>query len=199
MDETGRPQGGASAPSLREAMRAARLESAERAGVVVELRDAELARLAMLNELLEPVFAEIPIEHADLFDRGLMPGETPRLFIDMVAHIAMGRDRRTYRLLQDTRAGRHALAESTNANDIVDAVTRYVARRLVAREQAMTAYAPEDPALAPRPLPRNAADHGNAASTASRPRRGPVVMAFLIGLAAGAGALFLAGGILTGR
>ena len=197
MDETGRPRGAASAPSLREAMRAARLESAERAGVLVELRDAELARLAMLNELLDPVFAQMPVEHADLFDRGLMPGETPRLFIDMVSHVAMGRDRRTYRFVQDTRTGRRALAESANANDIVDAVTRYVARRLIDREQAMGAYAPDDPAILPRPLP-----HGSTTGEAiapPTPRRAAIIVAFLIGLAFGAGMLFVATDILNGH
>ena len=47
----------------------------------------------------------------DLFDRGISRGEQPRLWIDAVAHVAMGRDKRTYRFLQDTRYGRKMLAE----------------------------------------------------------------------------------------
>ncbi len=181
MDESERSSGDTPGLSLREAIRAARVEAAERTGVIVELRDASLARLSMLNELLDPVFAEVPLEHADLFDRGLMPGETPRLFVDMVAHVALGRDRRTYRFLQDTRSGRRVLAESTNPHDIVDAVTRYIARRLIAREQAMVAVqAP--PEAEPHPAP-----HHPAAAPAPQPRgRGRAFGFFVLGLVIGA-------------
>ena len=45
---------------LRDALRQARIEAADRTGVVVELRDAEVARLEILNEALDPLFAQIP-------------------------------------------------------------------------------------------------------------------------------------------
>ena len=93
------------APRLKDAVREARIDLAERTGVVVDLRNAEAARLQLLNEALDPVFAEIPSD-VELFDRGLVPGESPRLWIDMIAHVAMGRDKRIYRFLQDTRYGR---------------------------------------------------------------------------------------------
>jgi Protein of unknown function (DUF3040) len=130
---------GPSSP-LRQAMHLARVEAAERTSVVVDLRDAEVARLELLNEALDPLFGEIPSE-AELFDRGLSRGDTPRLWIDAVAHIAMGRDKRLYRLLHDTRVGRRVLAESYEIPDMVRAVTSYVARRLVERERALD----EDP------------------------------------------------------
>ena len=69
---------------LRDALRQARIEAADRTGVVVELRDAEVARLEILNEALDSLFAEVP-EQIDLFDRGVSQGETPRLWIDVVA------------------------------------------------------------------------------------------------------------------
>src|SRR5262247_4920296 len=115
---------------LRDALRKARVDQAERSGVVVDLHDAEVARLELLNEALDPLFEEVPKE-VDLFDRGISRGETPRLWIDMIAHVAMGRDKRVYRFLQDTRYGRRVLAESGEIADLVDAVTKYVARRLV--------------------------------------------------------------------
>ena len=65
-----------------------------------------------------------------MFDRGISRGETPRLWIDAVAHVAMGRDKRGYRFLHDSRMGRHVLAESHEIPEIVQAVTTYVARRL---------------------------------------------------------------------
>ena len=66
---------------------------AERTGVVVDLHDAELARLELLNEALDPLFADMPAD-VDLFDRGISRGDTPRLWIDAIAHVAMGRDKR---------------------------------------------------------------------------------------------------------
>src|SRR5712675_1241311 len=123
---------------LRDALRQARIEAADRTGVVVDLRDAEVARLEILNEALDPLFAQIP-EQVDLFDRGISQGDTPRLWIDVVAHVVMGRDKRIYRFVQDTRFGRIVIAESHEAPAIVEAVTDYVARRMVEREHALVA------------------------------------------------------------
>jgi hypothetical protein len=121
---------------LRAAVREARIEAAEKSGVVVDLRDAEVARLELLNEALDPVFAEVPA-NVDLFDRGVSRGDTPRLWVDVVAHVEMGRDKRQYRFVQDSRFGRAVLAESYEVADIAPAITRYVARRLVERERAI--------------------------------------------------------------
>jgi len=126
---------------LRDALRKARIEAADRTGVVVDLRDAEVARLEILNEALDPLFAQIP-DQIDLFDRGISQGETPRLWIDIVAHVVMGRDKRLYRFVQDTRFGRIVLAESHEIAVIVHAVTDYVARRMVERERALVATEP---------------------------------------------------------
>src|ERR1700740_2237632 len=128
---------------LRDALRKARIDAADRFGVVVDLRDAEVARLEILNEALDPLFAQVP-DNVDLFDRGISQGETPRLWIDVVAHVLMGRDKRLYRLVQDTRYGRKVLAESHDVPVIVKAVTDYIARRMVEREQALvTTIEPE--------------------------------------------------------
>src|SRR6185295_18272678 len=135
---------------LRDALRQARIEAADRIGVVVDLRDAEVARLEILNEALDPLFAEVP-EQIDLFDRGVSQGETPRLWIDVVAHIIMGRDKRMYRFVQDTRFGRIVLAESHDVPAVVDAVTDYVARRMIEREHAMVVLPEPKPAAVEKP------------------------------------------------
>ena len=135
---------------LRDALRRARIEAADRSGVVVELRDAEVARLEILNDALGPLFDEIPAR-VDIFDRGISQGDTPRLWIDMVAHVAMGRDKRQYRFVQDTRFGRVVLAESHDVTAIVKAVTDYIARRLIEREHAL---APAPAALIAKPRSR---------------------------------------------
>jgi hypothetical protein len=129
---------------LRDALRKARIEAADRTGVVVDLRDAEVARLEILNEALDPLFAQVP-EQVDLFDRGISQGDTPRLWIDVVAHVVMGRDKRIYRFVQDTRFGRIVIAESHDVAALVDAVTDYVARRMIEREHALV--------VAPAPVP----------------------------------------------
>jgi hypothetical protein len=121
---------------LKDAIRQARIETAERTGVVVDLRDAEVARLELLNDALEPLFRDIPPE-IELFDRGISRGDPPRLWIDVVAHVLMGRDKREYRFVQDTRFGRKVLAESSDIRAIADAITHYVASRLVERERAL--------------------------------------------------------------
>jgi len=150
---------------LRDALRKARIEAADRTGVVVELRDAEVARLEILNEALDPLFAQIP-EKVDLFDRGVSQGETPRLWIDVVAHVLMGRDKRIYRFVQDTRFGRIVLAESHDVPVIVDAVTDYVARRMIEREHAMVATPIVEPVAEVKPR---------------RGRFGTFVLGFLLG------------------
>ena len=105
---------------LRDALRKARMDQAERSAVVVDLHDAEVARLELLSEALDPLFEEVPKE-VDLFDRGISRGETPRLWIDAIAHVCMGPDKRVYRFLQETRYGRKVLAESVNVPEIVHA------------------------------------------------------------------------------
>ena|ERR1051326_3283796 len=163
----------ARAPRLKDAMRQARIELAERSGVVVDLRDAELARLELLNQALDPLYAEIP-EAVELFERGIAEGDTPRLWIDMIAHVAMGRDKRVYRFVQDTRYGRRVLAESADIDEMVRAVTKYVARRLVERERVVAG----DTELAARDLLID--------GVSRRRRRRQMLAILLIGIAAGA-------------
>src|SRR5690348_5480382 len=132
-----RAEASAPAPNaLKDAVREARIEAAERTAVVVDLRDAEVARLELLEEALAPLFKDIP-SNVELFDTGISQGDVPRLWIDVIAHVEMGRDKRQYRFVQDTRYGRAVLAESYEVLHIVASVTRYVARRMVERERAL--------------------------------------------------------------
>jgi hypothetical protein len=163
---------------LRDALRQARIEAADRTGVVVDLRDAEVARLEILNEALDPLFAQVP-DQVDLFDRGISQGDTPRLWIDVVAHVLMGRDKRIYRFVQDSRFGRLVIAESHDVAAIVDAVTDYVARRMIEREHALVATPAAEPA-AVEPPPRRAG------------RFWPFVLGFVLGALALFGLALLA-------
>ncbi len=140
------------------------------------MRDADVARLELLNDALNPLFEEIP-ENIELFDRGVSKGDVPRLWVDVVAHVEMGHDKRQYRFVQDTRYGRAVLGESYELAAIVEAITRYVARRLVERERAM------------------ADDAGRGVAQAvlrhdRRRRRWRAIRIFILGLVVGIGALF---------
>ena len=168
--EESRPQ------RLKDALRKARVESAERSGIVVDLHDAEVARLELMTEAIESLFREIPAE-VDLFDLGISRGETPKLWIDAIAHVAMGRDKRVYRFVQDTRYGRKVLAESVHIPEIVQAVTKYLAQRLVERERALADVG--------TPI----GDFRRDAKSERRKRRRHAVGIFLLGLLAGAAAL----------
>jgi hypothetical protein len=123
-------------PSLRSAIRRARVESAEQSEAVAELREAEVGRLELLLEAIRPVLDQAP-EGVELFDVGVARGERPRLFLDMIAFVDLAHDRRTYRFFQDTRHGRVLIAESPLMERIVAAMTNYIARRLVERERAL--------------------------------------------------------------
>ncbi len=140
--------------SLKQAMRRARFDDAERLGAMADMRAARVGRLELLAEALQPLVAQIP-DDVDLFDFGLMPGVNPRLFLDMIGFVEMGRDARTYRLIQDTRHGRTVIAESENVSRMVEAATDYVARRLLERDKALAAdfAAAEARPVAPKPEP----------------------------------------------
>jgi hypothetical protein len=164
-------------PSLTAAIRVARVENAERSEVVAELRGAELARLEILLEALEPVLAQVP-KGVDLFDVGIAPGEHPRLFIDMIGFVEMGRDRRVYRFVQDTRVGRVTITETERLDTMVEALTAYIARRLIERDKTLAADTTSQEAAAaaegvpaPTAALRGAAAPSEPAVPARRPRR----------------------------
>jgi hypothetical protein len=118
---------------LADAVRDVKNAAADREDVVVELREAQKMRLELLAAELLPIFAEVPADAG--FDFAMSSGTQPRLWIDAVSHVTMGRDRRTYRFLRDTRLGRVVLAESLDIKPVADQVTRYIAERIVERQR----------------------------------------------------------------
>lgn len=137
---------------LKAAVRRARAEQAERSEVVAELRGAEIARLEMLFEAFKPILLQAPAE-MELFDAGITQGERPRLFIDMIAFVEMAHDRRVYCFVQETRHGRVTLAQGERIEPIVEAMTDYVARRLVERQLALAADSTPLP-VTKKPVPQ---------------------------------------------
>ena len=164
---------------LADALREVKNALADRDDVVVDIREAQLTRLELLAEDLQPVFSEIPTED-ERFDLAISTGAQPRLWIDSVAHVAMARDKRTYRFSCDTRLGRVVLVESTDMKKVADHVTRYVAERIIERKRVVEGLAPAA-ALGVTSPPKS--DAGNAFL------RGLGV--FLMGGLAGASAVLL--------
>nr|WP_295469925.1 hypothetical protein [Mesorhizobium sp.] len=121
---------------LAESIREMKTAMADRDDVVVELREASRMRLELLAQDLAPVFEDVP-KDSDQFDFTISSGLQPRLWIDATAHVAMGRDRRIYRFVRDTRLGRVVLAETAEMKTVAEQVTRYIAERILERERAI--------------------------------------------------------------
>lgn len=125
----------ASARSLKAAIQHARLIQADRSDAMADLREADIARLEILADELQPVIDELP-DNADQFECTIVPGERPRLWVDMLAYVAMSRDRHIYRFIKTTRMGRSVLFEGREVKAVADHVTEYIAHRMIEREKA---------------------------------------------------------------
>ena len=124
---------------LADAVRAAKIAAAQRTDIVVDIREADRARLEMFVDELQPIMDAVPPDD-ELFDFTLSSGNQPRFWVDATAHVVMGRDRRTYRFVRETRIGRITLAESPELRFIVDRVTDYIAERIVERDKALAVF-----------------------------------------------------------
>ncbi|WP_312794957.1 hypothetical protein [Tianweitania sp.] len=122
--------------SLLNIIRDVRNAEADRADVVVELREAERMRLELMVQELQPVLNEVDASDPR-FDFVISSGLQPRFWIDAASHVAMGRDRRTYRFVRDTRLGRAVLAESSDLKPVAEQVARYIAERIVERQRLL--------------------------------------------------------------
>lgn len=119
---------------LAEAMERVRNDQASRDDVVVDLREASRTRLEMLAQDLQSLFQDLPDDN-DQFEFALTNGEPPRLWIDMTSFVRMGRDKRTYEFIKDTRMGRSVLGRSDDRERIGRMISNYVAERVLERER----------------------------------------------------------------
>lgn len=119
---------------LAKAMESVRNDQANRDDVVIEMKQTSRARLELLAQDLQPVFEDVPDEN-DQFEFALSTGETPRLWIDMTSFVRMGRDRRSYEFIKDTRMGRTVIGRSDERDEMKQLVTRYIAERILMRER----------------------------------------------------------------
>ena len=158
---------------LADIVRDVKIAAADRTDVVVDIRDADRARLELLAQEVRLLLDDIdPAD--DRFDFGISAGLQPRLWIDSVAHVHMGRDRRLYRFVRDTRLGRVVISDSSDLTQTADAVGRYIAERVIERErilagdfEAMKAAAGADGAADTEPQERANAAEGEAQAATS--------------------------------
>lgn len=119
--------------TLAEAVREIKIATAERSDVVVDMKEADRARLEILAQELQPIFDDVPLDD-ERFDFAISSGLQPRLWIDATAQVIMGKDRRKYCFVRDTRMGRVTIEESNQTTPVAKAVTKYIAERLYERE-----------------------------------------------------------------
>jgi hypothetical protein len=163
---------------LREAIRKARLEEAERLDVTADTRDGEIARLELLKAELETVYAEIP-KQDDRFNLTLVPSRPARLWIDLFTYVAIDESSCAYLFIRNSENGRRTLYSANNVADIADRITSYMAQEIVRRERMEAALLDAGPRRMAEP-------------ERSGPSMGVVLSAFVVGLLTGAVGLFAA-------
>lgn len=130
----------ASAPDgnsmLAEQVRLARHAHAERIAAIGRIRDAASMRLLALKDELAPCF----LGHSaasSIVDLALVPGDPPRLWIDMTTYVTMAPDPWTYRVQRDTICDHVILTETGNMRDAIEVIVGHVAHHLIEREKEM--------------------------------------------------------------
>ncbi len=170
---------------LMTAIRQAKTAQADRLDSISDIRETDIVRLELLLQDLQSVFDAVPATD-EQWDFCLNKGMQPRLWLDASAFIMVGRDRRSYRFIRDTRLGRIILSENKDIKVISDAVTRYIASRILERERLM-----DD-------LPLQPAEQAGQQAPASEPVLEPYVVAVPTNSALPAKLLWFAGGALLG-
>ncbi len=118
-----------------DALRKARLAEAAQLDAFQNVKEARGLRLAALRESLLPHLKGHPL--AEGFNElAIQPGETPRLWIDLISSVVVEPDTRNYRLEQERDGRREVLHETDDLKDMSAAVLRYIAHRVIAREKA---------------------------------------------------------------
>lgn len=120
-----------------EALKKARLAEAAHLDALLNVREARSLRLAALREDLLPYLAGHPMAEG-FSDLTLQPGETPRLWIDLISFVVVEPDTRSFRLEQDREGRRELLHETADLDDMSRVLLKYIAHRVIAREKLAT-------------------------------------------------------------
>ena len=98
--------------------------------------DATTLRLEVLRLELDRLI-EGREEAEKFIDLKLFAGDRPRLWIDLVTYVVMEPTPRHYRLLRDRSDSSEVLFETDNRAEMVDAITSYIASRIIVREHQL--------------------------------------------------------------
>ena len=130
--------------ALAGALREARQAEAAHFEAALELREAKALRLQLLKDDLMPL-VQASAEARELFDLALLPGEEPKLWVDLISFVVMEPDHRTYRFLQHRQDRREILFETPDREVMAAALRRHMAHLLVARERQSVSVPPPVP------------------------------------------------------
>lgn len=109
-------------------LRQARAADAAHLEAVHAISDAASLRLQMLKDELAGIVAAAP-EAREAFELALAPGDTPRLWIDLITSVVMEPDPKTYRLMRDG----HGVFETADRAEMVQQVKLAMAHGIIAR------------------------------------------------------------------
>src|SRR5262245_4817522 len=122
--------------SFEESLRRARLAQSAHFDALADIKDAQTLRLQALRDDLFPL-VESNARLQDFVDLALIPGDPPRLWIDLVTYAVMGPEPRTYCLIQDHATGHESLFSSRDRSEMVKYIGERIANRLVERERML--------------------------------------------------------------
>ena len=122
---------------LDEQIRLARLAHAKQLTAREHIHDASVLRLQVLKDELAPMFAQNAAARR-VIDLALVPGDPPRLWIDMTSYVTMEPDPQTYRLQRDTFCRRKLLLETKKRSDVISGIMAHVASHLIEREKQLS-------------------------------------------------------------
>ncbi len=107
------------------ALRQARAADAAHREALYALSDAKSLRLRILKDELAPEVLELT----------LVPGDVPRLWVDLITFVVMEPDPKTYRLVQHGEGSREVLLETADRAEMVRQVKLVLAHGAISRKR----------------------------------------------------------------
>ncbi len=122
--------------ALTTALIEARLAQAAQFDAIVRVHDARTLRLEALRDSVLPELTSSPYLR-ELVAINLQEGEIPRLWIDLVTHVEMQPDPKSYRMVQLCDQGRETIFETRDVSQMKNYLIRHIAHRAIVLERAV--------------------------------------------------------------
>lgn len=124
---------------FENALKSARLAEAAHLDALLALKDAKALRLDLARE---KILKGLPQDATGrgLIELKLFPGESPRLFLDLLTSVEMADDGKTYVLQQDMESGRSVLMETSDADALTAHVLKLFAHKRIIAERNLTQF-----------------------------------------------------------